>query len=346
MLKTMKAMILEKISMIADNPVPLKAVKISLPVPKETEILIKVSACGVCHTELDEIEGRTLPPRLPIVLGHQIVGRVMAVGKAVKNLKVGDRVGVGWINSSCGKCIFCCTGKENLCEDFKATGRDVNGGYAEYVVVSGDFAFKLPEAFDDAQAAPLLCAGAIGYRSIRLSNITDGQNIGFIGFGASAHIAIQIARHLYPSSKNFVFARSPQERLFAQELGAYWTGDINDAPSEKIHAAIDTTPVWTPILFGLRNLEKGGRLVINAIRKEDVDKNILSNLDYSCHLWLEKEIKTVANVTRKDIADFLELAGRINLKVEIQRYELEEANMALHELKNKKIRGAKVIIID
>ncbi len=346
MTQIMKAMILEKITMVADNPVPLKAATLPVPVPAENEMLIKVSACGVCHTELDEIEGRTSPPQFPVVLGHQIIGRVEQKGGFVTRFKIGDRVGVGWINSSCGKCIFCLTDRENLCDSFKATGRDVNGGYAEYTVVSEEFAFKIPEVFDEAQAAPLLCAGAIGYRSIRLSKITDGYNIGFIGFGASAHIAIQIVRHLYPNSKIFVFARSARERAFAQELGAFWAGDIDDTPPEKLYAAIDTTPVWTPILHALRNLDKDGRLVINAIRKEDIDKNVLVDLDYPTHLWAEKEIKTVANVARKDILEFLELAGKINLKVEIQRYKLEEANQALLELKNRKIRGAKVIIVD
>ena len=342
----MKAMVLEKISMIADNPIPLKMAYLPVPILQENEVLLKISACGVCHTELDEIEGRTPPSYLPVVPGHQIVGRVEQKGKAVSKFRLGDRVGVGWINSSCGKCDFCRRGDENLCDDFKATGRDVNGGYAEYTVVSEDFAFSIPDLYEDIQAAPLLCAGSIGYRSIRLCEIKNGLNIGFVGFGASAHIAIQIARHLYPESKLFVFARSLEERNFAKELGAYWAGDISEKPPQNVYAMIDTTPVWKPILYALKNLEKGGRLVINAIRKEETDKNVLLGLDYPSHLWLEKEIKTVANVTRKDIAGFLELAGKINLKIETQRYKLEEANQALWELKNRKIRGAKVLIID
>lgn len=346
MVKTMKAMVIEKICKIADNPTPLKTAHLPIPVPSEREILIKVSACGVCHTEIDEIEGRTPPTLFPIIPGHQIIGRVEQKGSAVTSFDIGDRVGVGWISSSCGKCTFCLSGLENLCGDFKATGRDVNGGYAEFSIVSEDFAFGIPDVFDDAQAAPLLCAGAIGYRSIRLCQIKDGWNVGLVGFGASAHIAIQIVKHLYPDSRIFVFARSQRERAFAEELGAFWTGDIDEIPPEKIHAVIDTTPVWAPILFALRNLERGGRLIINAIRKEDVDKNSLFALDYPSHLWLEKEIKSVANVTRKDISEFLELAGRMNLKVEIEKYGLDDANKALNDLKNRKIRGAKVLIFD
>ncbi len=342
----MKAMVLEKICPLVDNQNPLRMIELPVPVPNESEILVRVSACGVCHTELDEIEGRTPPPALPVVLGHQIVGRVEQTGRYISKFNIGDRVGIGWINSSCGKCSFCIGGRENLCEYFKATGRDVNGGYAEYTTIGEDFAFKIPESFSDAEAAPLLCAGAIGYRSVRLCQIIDGQNIGFIGFGASAHLAIQIVRHLYPNSRVFVFARSVKERLFAKELGAFWAGNIDDNPPEKIHCAIDTTPAWSPILFGLKNLEKGGRFVINAIRKEDKDIDVLLTLDYQSHLWLEKEIKSVANVARNDISEFLELAAAIDLRVEFQEYRLQNANDALHQLKNKNIRGAKVIMIE
>lgn len=341
----MKAMILEKICRLEDNRKPLRMMDLPIPAPAAKEILVNVSACGVCHTEIDEIEGRT-PPELPIVLGHQVVGRVVKKGLRADKFKIGDRVGIGWIHSSCGECSFCLNDKENLCEGFKATGRDANGGYAEYTVVSEDFAFKIPVSFPDTQAAPLLCAGAIGYRSLRLCNHSDGLNLGLIGFGASAHLAVQIARHLYPNSKVFVFARSEKERIFAVELGAFWAGDIDEEPPEKLHSAIDTTPVWKPVVSGLKNLEKGGRLVINAIRKEDIDKYALLAIDYPSHLWLEKEIKSVANVARKDISEFLDLAAKINMRVEIQEYRLDSANEALHDLKNRNIRGAKVLIID
>lgn len=342
----MKAMVLEKICAFADNRNPLKLTELPIPVPAKNEILVKVSTCGVCHTEIDEIEGRLPPPELPIVLGHQVIGRVEQTGAMVSKFRIGDRIGIGWIHSSCRKCSFCNNGKENLCEQFKATGRDVNGGYAEYTIVSEDFAFNIPDFFSDSEASPLLCAGAIGYRSLSLCNHSDGQNLGLIGFGSSAHLVIQIASYLYPNSKVFVFARSEKERAFARSLGAFWTGSIEDAPPEKLHSAIDTTPVWKPIVYALKNLQNSGRLVVNAIRKEDIDKDALLALDYPSHLWLEKEIKSVANVARKDIAELIELAAVIKLRAEVQEFRLEDANSALCELKDKKIKGAKVLIIN
>jgi propanol-preferring alcohol dehydrogenase len=341
----MKAMVLDKIYKLPEEKTPLSLVDLPVPVPGDEEILVKVSACGVCHTELDEIEGRAAPPFFPIILGHQIVGRVVETGKNVTRLKTGERVGIGWIYSACGKCRFCLKGDDNLCEQFKATGRDARGGYAEYTVVQEDFAFKIPAAFSDSEAAPLLCAGAIGYRSLRLTGLRDGENLGLTGFGASAHLVIQMAQHKYPHSRIFVFARSEGERVFARELGAYWTGDIQDAPPEKLHSLIDTTPVWRPVVEGLKNLEKGGRLVINAIRKEETDKEELLSLDYPGHLWLEKEIKSVANVASRDISEFLDLAAEIPIKPEVEEYDLKDANKALIELKERKIRGAKVLRI-
>ncbi len=342
----MKAMVLKGVCSLEENKEPLELVDMPVPVPKDNEVLIKVGACGVCHTELDEIEGRTAPPRFPVVLGHQIVGRVEIAGKAVKTLRPGDRVGVGWIHSACGKCRFCRSGNENLCDQFEATGRDCHGGYAEYAAVPEDHAYTIPDLFSDVEAAPLLCAGAIGYRSMRLTNMEDGDNLGLIGFGASAHIVLQIARVQYPKSKVFVFARSEGERAFAMELGAHWAGDIEDNPPEKLRSAIDTTPVWKPIVEGLQNLEKGGRLVINAIRKEEWDKDSLLAIDYPRHLWLEKEIKSVANVSGSDIGRFLALAAEVPIRPEVQEYALEDTNRALIELKERKIRGAKVLRID
>ena len=341
----MKAMVLNGICDLSENKKPLELVDLPDPVPGNKEILIKVSACGVCHTELDEIEGRTAPPHFPVVLGHQVIGRVIEIGNKVTKLRINDRVGVAWIYSACGNCNFCLEGNENLCKKFKATGRDVNGGYAQYTTVLEDFAYKIPDVFSDMQAAPLLCAGAIGYRSLRLTNIKNGQNLGLTGFGASAHLVIKMARHRYPNSNIFVFARSEKERNFAKELGAVWAGDIDEEPPEKLNCVIDTTPAWKPIIEALKNLEAGGRLVINAIRKEAFDKEYLLKLDYPSHLWLEKEIKSVANVTRKDVSDFLNLAAEIPIKPEIEEFPLEEANRALVELKERKIRGAKVLII-
>jgi propanol-preferring alcohol dehydrogenase len=339
----MKAMVLNQICSISDNKKPLELMDLPQPTPEDREILIKVLTCGVCHTELDEIEGRTPPPRLPIILGHQVVGTVLEKGQNASRIKIGDRVGVAWIYSACGHCVYCRGGDENLCEQFKATGRDVHGGYAEYITISEDFAHKIPLRFSDSQAAPLLCAGAIGYRSLRLTGIEDGLHLGLTGFGASAHLVLKMVRHKFPSTKVFVFARSQKEREFARELGAFWAGDTESRLSEKLDAIIDTTPAWKPIVEALSNVKSGGRLVINAIRKEEADKQYLVNLDYSNHLWMEKEIKSVANVARRDIGEFLEIASRMGIKPEVEEFALKEANRALMELKERKIRGAKVL---
>jgi propanol-preferring alcohol dehydrogenase len=344
--KAMKAMILKRICNIRENKNPLEMVEMPIPSLRGNEILVKISACGVCHTELDEIEGRTPPPRFPVVLGHQAVGRVEKKGSRVNKFKTGDRVGIAWIYSACGKCKFCLEGEENLCDKFEATGRDVHGGYAQYMAVTEDFAYAIPEPFSDLEAAPLLCAGAIGYRSLRLTEMQDGENLGLIGFGASAHLVIQLARQKFPHSRVLVYARTEGERNFARELGAFWAGDFGEEMPEKMHAAIDTTPAWRPIVEGLKSLERGGRLVVNAIRKEEVDKDFLLKLDYPSHLWLEKEIKSVANVARSDVSEFLKLAAAIPLRPEVQEFSLEEANTALVELKERKTRGAKVLRID
>jgi propanol-preferring alcohol dehydrogenase len=254
-------------------------------------------------------------------------------------------VGVGWIHWACGICDACRSGNENLCSQFRATGRDVNGGYAEFMTVPEAFAHPIPEVFTDAEAAPLLCAGAIGYRSLRLAGLSDGRNLGLTGFGASAHLVLQTVRHSFPHAKTFVFARSERERAFARELGAAWAGATEEEPPEKLHAIIDTTPAWKPVVEALKHLAPGGRLVINAIRKEEKDKTELLRLDYPAHLWLEKEIKSVANVARRDIAEFLELAAKIPLRPEVEEYPLAEANRALAEMKAGKIRGAKVLRI-
>jgi propanol-preferring alcohol dehydrogenase len=341
----MKAMVLNALGSLAQNPAPLTLTDLPVPTVGEKELLIKISACGVCHTELDEIEGRTPPPRLPVVLGHQAVGRVAETGPHAGAFKIGDRAGVAWIYAACGQCRFCLAGRENLCAEFKATGRDANGGYAQYLTVSERFAYPIPDAFSDVEAAPLLCAGAIGYRSLKLTGLRDGQNLGITGFGASAHLVLKLLRHRYPNSKAFAFSRSAEERAFALELGATWTGDTTDEPPEKLAGIIDTTPAWKPVVEALNHLEPGGRLVINAIRKEEADKEQLLRLDYARHLWLEKEIKSVANVTRSDVGEFLELAAEIPLKPEVQEFELADANQALAELKARKIRGAKVLRI-
>ena len=341
----MKAMVLKSLCNLKENQTPLELLDLPVPVPAENEILLKVSTCGVCHTELDEIEGRTPPRQLPVVLGHQVVGRIEAVGSKVSTFKTDDRVGVAWIFSACGKCKFCLSDHENLCIAFKATGRDANGGYAQYMTVAENFAYRIPKFFSDEKAAPLLCAGAIGYRSLRLTGLQNGQRLGLTGFGASGHLVLKMVKHQYPNTEVFVFARNAAERTFALELGAVWAGDTRDQAPNKLDCIIDTTPAWEPVIEALANLDSGGRLVINAIRKEG-DKQSLLNLDYPLHLWQEKEIKSVANITRRDVTEFLSLAAEMELKPEVQVYTLKQANEALLELKAGKIRGAKVLKIE
>jgi propanol-preferring alcohol dehydrogenase len=339
----MRAMILERLCRLDENQTPLVPADLPVPTPGSGEVLVRVAACGVCHTELDEIEGRTPPPRLPVVLGHQVVGRVESRGPGAEVFEEGDRVGVAWIFSACGRCEHCLAGDENLCPAFRATGRDAHGGYAALMVAPEKFVYRIPEVFSDAEAAPLLCAGAIGYRSLRLTGLGDGHRLGLMGFGASAHLVLKIVRHRFPKMRVHAFARSEREREFARELGAVWAGGIEEEPPEKLDAVIDTTPVWTTVVASLKNLAPGGRLVINAIRKEERDKETLLRLDYPAHLWMEKEIKSVANVARRDVQEFLALAAEIPIRPEVQEYPLAEANRALAELKAGKIRGAKVL---
>lgn len=335
----MRAMLLERLANLERELEPLRFADIPRPVPAAGEVLIAVRACGVCHTELDEIEGRTPPPSLPVVPGHEVIGHVAALGAGVTRLSEGDRVGVGWIHSSDG------SERENLSEAFVATGRDVNGGYAEFMTVPADYAHPIPDAFTDREAAPLLCAGSVGYRALRLTELEDGEVLGLTGFGGSGHLVLQLARHLYPDSPVIVFARKPEERAFARELGADWAGDIGDRPPVPPTAVIDTTPAWRPLLASLWCLAPGGRLVVNAIRKEDADVGMMAAIRYETHLWHEKSLKSVANVTRRDIAEFLPLAAEAGVSVATQAYDLEGANRALLELKHGAVRGAKVLVI-
>jgi len=340
----MKAMVLAATAPIEKNPLALQ--EIATPQPQTGQIRVQIAACGVCHTELDEIEGR-LKARLPVIPGHQVVGRVDALGPATSRFTLGDRVGIAWIFSACGQCPFCRRGMENLCAEFRGTGCDADGGYAEYMVVPEESAYPIPEPFGDVQAAPLLCAGVVGYRALRLTGLTDGQTLGFFGFGASAHILLQVARHKFPRSKVFVFTRPGQteHQELALKLGAHWAGATGEKPPVRLHVAIDTTPAWTPIVEAMRALEKGGRLVINAIRKEATDQEALLGLRYPEHLWLEKEIKTVANVTRQDAREFLPLAAEVPIRPLVQEFALEQANEALKLVKAGKTQGAAVLRI-
>jgi propanol-preferring alcohol dehydrogenase len=291
----------------------------------------------VCHTELDEIEGRTPPPHYPVVPGHEVVGEVVRTGDEVHSLSPGMRVGVGWIHHSDGSV------HENVSPSFTATGRDVNGGYAEYMCVPERYAYPIPERFSDIQAAPLLCAGAIGYRALNLTGLRNGQALGLTGFGGSAHLVLQLCRHQFPDSPIHVFARDKQSQTFAHRLGADWVGLTTDLSPRPLDAIIDTTPAWTPVVHALANLKPGGRLVINAIRKEDRDKDALLQLNYHEHLWMEREIKSVANITATDIREFLYITGTMDIEAEVETYDLEDANRALVELKRGTVRGAKVL---
>lgn len=336
----MKAMILRRTIPLDAASTPLELDEVPKPKPATGELLLRVSACGVCHTELDEIEGRATPTMLPIILGHEVVGRVAELGRGATKFQEGDRVGVGWIHSSTGQT------NENLSSLFRATGRDANGGYAEFMTVPEDYAYSIPELFSDAQAAPLLCAGAIGYRALKLTNLIDGQRLGLTGFGGSAHLVLQLAHRMFPSSEVYVFARDESVRVFARDLGAIWAGDTKDRAPQGLHAIIDTTPAWTPVVEALKNLAPGGRLVINAIRKEGADKNYLQHLSYHEDLWMEREIKSVANITQHDIREFLPLAADIPIIPTVETYRLEDANRALLDLKRGQIRGAKVLMIE
>lgn len=335
----MRAMQITRVVSLSESDTPLEMADVPVPEPSAGEIQIRVSACGVCHTELDEIEGRTPPPVLPVIPGHQVVGRVSQLGPGVTRWREGDRVGVGW--------IYCSTGEsnENLSPDFRATGRDANGGYAEFMIAPQDYAYAIPGQFTDVEAAPLLCGGAVGYRALKLAGVHDGQSLGLTGFGGSNHLVLQLARYLYPNSPLAVFARDPAQRSFALELGANWAGDTEERAPEPLDAIIDTTPAWTPVVAALANLRPGGRLVINAIRKVDGDKQALLDLSYHEHLWLERGIKSVANVTQFDLREFLPLAADANIRPEVATYALEQANLALSELHRGQVRGAKVLQI-
>ena len=337
----MKALVLRTVAPLERGREPLDYVDWPEPRPGRREVLIRVSACGVCHTELDEIEGRTPPPRLPVVPGHQAVGVVVEVGAEVTRHRLGDRVGVGWIHSSSGDA------RENVSDAFVATGRDVDGGYAQLLTVPEDYAYPIPPEFTDVAAAPLLCAGAIGYRALALA--FDGgprASLGLMGFGGSAHLVLQTVRGLHPDTRVHVFARDASVRDFAVGLGAASAGAPDEPPPEPLDAVIDTTPAWRPVVQALAALNPGGRLVINAIRKEEADKAALLELSYERHLWMEREVKSVANITARDIAEFLPIAARLGIRPEVATYPLRDANRALAELKSGTVRGAKVLVID
>lgn len=323
---------------------PLRLAEVPAPSASPGELLIRVDVCAVCRTDLDIAEGRLVPPRYPVVPGHQVVGRVAALGDRVNEFREGDRVGVAWIHSACGICEWCLAGLENLCPQFQATGCDVPGGYAELMTVPARFAHVIPPEIADLPAAPLLCAGAIGWRSLRLTNLRDGEPLGLTGFGASGHLVLQLARRRFPRSPVFVFARAESERAFATSLGAAWTGDTSDPPPERLSSIIDTTPAWKPIVCALRALRPGGRVVVNAIRKEARDQSELLSLNYERDLWMEREIKSVANVTRADVRETLAAAAAQEIHATVEELPLSRANDALEAQRAPGgIRGSRVL---
>jgi propanol-preferring alcohol dehydrogenase len=329
----MRALVLENAAPIERSP--LREADLPIPQPGTGQVRVKVSACGLCHTDLHTVEGDLPPHKRPVVPGHQIVGRVDALGSGVRDLREGDRVGIPWLHYTDGICEYCRTGLENLCSNARFTGYDVDGGYAEYTVAPAEFCYPIPAAFSDENAAPLLCAGIIGYRSYRLSGIRPGENLGLYGFGASAHLVIQVARH--QQTNVFVFTRSEAHRQHARDLGAVWTGRADETPPERLHAAIIFAPAGQLVPEALRVLQKGGTLALAGITMSQIPP-----LDYPL-LYQERVIRTVANSTRQDAREFLALAAEVPLTTEVEVFDLGRANQALQALKKSEIRGAGVL---
>ena len=332
----MKAIVLDHYGRIESNP--LRAGEAPKPRPSKRQVLVKVNACGICRTDLHVIEKELKPSKLPVILGHQIVGVVAGMGTGAKKFKVGERVGITWINSTCGRCEFCASGRENLCEKMKLTGYDVNGGYAEYALVSQDFAFRMPKGFDDLHAAPLFCAGIIGYRALKLSSIKKGQTLALFGFGASGHIIAQMAKHF--GNRLIVFTRGLEHQKLAKRYGAVWAGEASDEAPEKADAAIITAPAGELVIDALRSVKEGGKVIIQDIYMSSIPK-----INYNKYLYGEKSIASVTNYTRKDADEFLKLAASIPIKTKVQRFKLQDANAALNLLKKGKINGAGVLSI-
>jgi len=315
---------------------PLEAADLPDPTPGPGELLLEVAACGVCRTDLQLAEGDLAAHRLPIVPGHQIVGRVAALGPGTVGWAVGDRAGVGWLAGSCGECGWCRSGRENLCEQARFTGWDRDGGYAGKVAVRADFAVRLPERFADLAAAPLLCGGVIGYRALRVSGIRPGERLGLYGFGASALLAIQVALHW--GCQVFVATRSPAEQRRALEMGAEWAGSYDDPPPHPLDAAVTFAPVGDVVVAALRALDRGGVVAVNAIHLDRIPE-----FPYEL-LWWERQIRSVANFTRRDAQDFVDLAARIPIHTVTEPHLLAEANTALQRLKEGRVSGAAVLV--
>jgi propanol-preferring alcohol dehydrogenase len=330
----MKAILLEKPGPIEQNP--LKTEEVPIPEPGPGQVRVRVRACGVCHTDLHQVEGELPMHKSPVIPGHQIVGTVAKIGPNVKQLRVGDRIGMAWLHDTCGSCHHCLNEQENLCESARFTGYDMDGGYAEYTTVHEDFAYPIPGGFPDLSAAPLLCAGIIGYRSLRLSSIKPGGVLGLYGFGASAHVAIQVAR--YWNCTVFVFSRGEKHRELGLKLGAEWAGTIDQDPPAKIQSAIIFAPAGDIVPRAMEHLQKGGTVATAGIYMTPIPE-----IKYDTHLYHEKILRSVANSTRRDGTELLELAAEIPIKTEITTYPLEATQQALLDLKQGNINGAAVL---
>lgn len=328
----MRGMILNR----AGQPLELK--ELPIPEPQANQVLLKIHVCGVCRTDLHIVDGELTKPKLPLILGHQIVGTIVKNGDRATKYSVGIRVGVPWLGHTCNCCRYCLRGQENLCDRALFTGYDLNGGFAEYAVADESFCFPIPAGFSDLQAAPLLCAGLIGYRSYRLTE--DAERIGFYGFGAAAHILIQVAK--YQGKQVYAFTRSEdtQGQEFARHLGAVWAGGSDKLPPEELDAAIIFAPVGNLVTTALRAVGKGGIVVCAGIHMSDIP-----SFPYQI-LWEERVLRSVANLTRQDGDEFLALAPQIPIKTEVNAFSLSQANNALDALRTGKINGAAVLVVD
>jgi len=337
----MKAWLLDTPALAINRPLRLR--ELSLPIPSEDEILLRVNACGICRTDLHVVEGELAVHRSPLIPGHQIVGRVTAIGSRVAGIAIGDRVGVAWLHRTCGVCEFCCSNRENLCERPQFTGWTVDGGYAEYAVAPADFSYHLPEKFDDIQAAPLLCAGIIGYRCLRLTGLREnewkGVRLGLYGFGAAGHVCIQLARAR--GAEVYVCTRDRERhQALARELGATWIGDAQDEPPVKLDASIIFAPAGELVPIALNALRKGGTVVLGGIHMSPIPQ-----FDYSL-IYGERVIRSVANNTREDGREFLIEAARLPVQTHTQTFSFDQANETLIALKNDSIRGAAVLVME
>jgi propanol-preferring alcohol dehydrogenase len=326
----MRAMVLEK------QGAPLRLRDVPVPEPERGQIRLRVAACGVCRTDLHVLDGELPEPSLPLIMGHQIVGRADALGDAVTRLAVGDRVGVPWLGGSCGRCGYCTSGRENLCDRARFTGYQINGGFAEYCVADSGFCFPIPAAYPDEQAAPLLCAGLIGYRAYRMAG--EGRRLGLFGFGAAAHILCQVARHEGREAYAFTRTGDTAAQEFARTLGAVWAGGSDEAQPDSLDAAIILAPAGELVPIALRSVVKGGVVVCAGIHMSDIP-----SFPYRI-LWGERVLRSVANLTRRDGEEFLALAPRVPIRTEVHTYPLERANDALDDLRHGRFTGAAVIV--